>query len=542
MARIGGRGDRRRRSHHWRSHRTSGGPLSGHEAGRHPGPGPAVHARPVLPGRGAGAGLGRHRCRESAGDHREDRPQGRLAGVAAAHGFHHRRRQRLVCAGREAAPGAGGDAGSDRQGGRAHRRELRAGALFGAVHGGRRRLAARRGHRESGAPHPLGEGGIDPGHRWWRAGLCLARRRHHPDDRRGAHARPCLRLCADTGAGGAHRVHDAARALCGAGRTRGQYRAAGACAGRRTTDGGQRPPGQSLAHGGRETVSGPVARLLADGRRLHLQHGPIDLVIEAFTADAREIGRAYTQACDAFQSVLARLVEELSILRAPLGTVYPLPRGTVARRMVSACWPHRQTFITPMAAVAGAVADEILAAMVQGRELERAYVNNGGDIAIHLGAGKRFTAGVVDNQDLPGIDATVTIESGDGVGGVATSGWRGRSQSLGIADAVSVLAANAAMADAAATLIANAVDFDHPAIVRRPARQIREDSDLGELPVTVQVGALPDQAVGAALAAGLERARAMRGAGLIHAAYLSLQGRTLTTEAAPCQIARGAET
>jgi ApbE superfamily uncharacterized protein (UPF0280 family) len=39
---------------------------------------------------------------------------------------------------------------------------------------------------------------------------------------------------------------------------------------------------------------------------------------------------------------------------------------------------------TPMAAVAGAVADEMLAAMVAGRTLTKAYVNDGGDIAVHL--------------------------------------------------------------------------------------------------------------------------------------------------------------
>ena len=43
-----------------------------------------------------------------------------------------------------------------------------------------------------------------------------------------------------------------------------------------------------------------------------------------------------------------------------------------------------ESFITPMAAVAGAVADEILQAMRRAAPLARAYVNNGGDIALHL--------------------------------------------------------------------------------------------------------------------------------------------------------------
>ena len=31
-------------------------------------------------------------------------------------------------------------------------------------------------------------------------------------------------------------------------------------------------------------MSGPQASLLSDGRRLHLNHGPIDLIVEAFGA------------------------------------------------------------------------------------------------------------------------------------------------------------------------------------------------------------------------------------------------------------------
>ena len=78
----------------------------------------------------------------------------------------------------------------------------------------------------------------------------------------------------------------------------------------------------------------------------------------------------------------------------------------------------------------------------------------------------------------------------------------------------------------AATMIANAVNADHPAIRRLPAREVKEDSDLGELPVTVAVGALPPGTVGAALAAGAAVAETMRTRGLIRAAYLALQNQT----------------
>jgi ApbE superfamily uncharacterized protein (UPF0280 family) len=255
-----------------------------------------------------------------------------------------------------------------------------------------------------------------------------------------------------------------------------------------------------------------MARRLSDGR-LHLQHGPIDLVILGAEDE-------YERATTRFGTVLEELVQELALLRTPVGDAYPLARGQIARRMVAAVWPHRAAFITPMAAVAGAVADEILEAM---RPEGKAYVNNGGDIAVHLPRGATFDAGIVNNPQRPMVDASIRL---DGLCGVATSGWRGRSQSLGIADAVTVIAECGAAADAAATMIANAVNAEHPAIRRLPAREVKEDSDLGELPVTVEVGPLPLTTIGAALAAGAAVAETMRTRGLIRAAYLALQEQT----------------
>jgi len=256
-------------------------------------------------------------------------------------------------------------------------------------------------------------------------------------------------------------------------------------------------------------------------RRLHLQHGPIDLVIEAFGVDA---ARAYEQAVARFQDILSVLVSELDDLRRPLTTAHPLFRGPVARRMAAACWPYRDVFITPMAAVAGSVADEILTAMLDGTTLTKAYVNNGGDIAFHLAPAESLRAAVVCNPELPHLDAIATLEAMQPSRGIATSGWRGRSFSLGIADAVTVLATNAAQADAAATIIANAVNVDHETIRRQPARALRDDSDLGALPVTVSVGTLPIFAINEALSVGVMRAQDLRRSGLIQAAFLSLQG------------------
>lgn len=257
--------------------------------------------------------------------------------------------------------------------------------------------------------------------------------------------------------------------------------------------------------------------------RLHLHQGPIDLVIEAFADDSAAIDAAYAAARERFADILTVLVSELPLLRTSLGIEPPSLLGPVARRMLAACWPHRDVFVTPMAAVAGSVADEVLAAMVAGADLRRAYVNNGGDIALHLAPGESFRVGLAGIEDAA-LHGTLDLHAEDAARGVATSGWRGRSLSLGIADAVTVVAANAASADAAATLVANAVNVDHRSIERRPACDIRDDTDLGDLPVTVAVGPLPEDAVHEALRRGVATAQAMRDRGLILAACLRLAG------------------
>src|SRR5260221_3283452 len=135
-----------------------------------------------------------------------------------------------------------------------------------------------------------------------------------------------------------------------------------------------------------------VARLLADGR-MHLQHGPIDLIIEAFGEPA-EVMLAYRQAWRRFQDILATLVTELPLLRRQVDDDHPGVDGPVARRMLAACRPHAATFITPMAAGAGAVAGEGLSGVMAERRLVKAYVNHGGDIAFHLSAGGTLASGV----------------------------------------------------------------------------------------------------------------------------------------------------
>jgi hypothetical protein len=269
-------------------------------------------------------------------------------------------------------------------------------------------------------------------------------------------------------------------------------------------------------------VAGPVMMRL-DRDRLHFQHGPIDLIVHA-EGPFDAVEAAYAQAWKRFATILEELASELPILRQPLGEIPPEIEGSVAATMVWSAWPYREQFITPMAAVAGSVAEEILTAMVLATPITRGVVNNGGDIAIYLAEFEKVTVGVVERPDFPETAGTITVDWTDPSRGIATSGWRGRSQSLGIADAATIIARKAGMADAAATIIGNAVNVDHPAVLRAPASSVVNDTDLGDIPVTIDVGDLPPDAVLTALDNGEAEARRLQELGLIDGAVLLLQG------------------
>jgi ApbE superfamily uncharacterized protein (UPF0280 family) len=282
----------------------------------------------------------------------------------------------------------------------------------------------------------------------------------------------------------------------------------------------------------------PAQRTPLSNGRWHFQHGPIDIVIAA-DGDAEALAQAHDSAWRRFQTVLDELVAELPLLRAPVLGPCAL-KGAVARRMWHACRAVRAGFITPMAAVAGSVADELIVPYRRSG-IVRAAVNNGGDIALHLAPGESWRIGLfadlarfgpeqardalgAGHADGLALDGAFTLDASQPARGVATSGWRGRSFSLGIADSVTVLARTAAEADAAATIVANAVAIDDARIVRRPAWELKDDSDLGTIPVTVHVPPLEPALVRRALAAGARCARELQSRGLIGSAVLTCQG------------------
>lgn len=284
-----------------------------------------------------------------------------------------------------------------------------------------------------------------------------------------------------------------------------------------------------------------ATRQRLEDRRWHWQHGPIDIVAEA-DGEPIAVAAAHEAAWQRFQVVLPELVDELPMLRQPVQRGSNPLRGPIARRMWAACTPFAPQFITPMAAVAGSVAQELIA-FYQRPGIARAWLNNGGDIALHLAPGARVRSGVVgdlkdyvfDSEQAGQLACLFDISFETPVRGIATSGWRGRSLSMGIADSVTVLASTAAQADAAATIIANAVNSEHPAIARQPANQWRDYSDLGERLVTVDVPRLPPNVVQAALDAGAAIAHELQQRGLIWAALMVCQEQARRVEPLCCE-------
>ncbi len=275
------------------------------------------------------------------------------------------------------------------------------------------------------------------------------------------------------------------------------------------------------------------------GERLHLRHGPITIVLRAWGASdvERQAQRLVTRH---FPKILPELADELVLLRKPL-TKRVSAQGKVAQRMIEAALPFADVYVTPMAAVAGAVAEEVMRIMLAAGPLDRAYVNDGGDIALHLTPGQSLKFGVAGDfssgGQTPAINGTLTLETSDEIGGIATSGAQGRSFSLGIADSVTVLAKTAATADVAATLVANAVNIESKAITRKAAKKLDPDSDLGDLLVTTKIGDLTAAEIAAALDNGVKQAEAYRSRGLIAGAVLMLRGETRTVGTPMAKIA-----
>ncbi len=262
--------------------------------------------------------------------------------------------------------------------------------------------------------------------------------------------------------------------------------------------------------------------------------GPMTLSISAWAGGkprpviaaqaAREALRSLAVLSD-FQGYMRRRVGELPEER-------PLP--VVVARAAEAC-RKVDPALTPLAAVAGAAADQVAdAALALGAD--KVVVNNGGDLAVRLGPGQELVVGLKptkdDDQEPASLLGRLRLDQSSCVGGVASSGWRGRSLSSGVADLATAWARSAALADAAATALGNATQVASTAVNQRIANDLDPDCGLGSQAMTTGVGELSAEERGQALAGARRVARGLRSAGLLQGCLIVVQGDALLLDAA----------
>jgi hypothetical protein len=177
--------------------------------------------------------------------------------------------------------------------------------------------------------------------------------------------------------------------------------------------------------------------------------------------------------------------------------------------------------LTPMAAVAGTIADAVADWLFE-RGLTRVIVDNGGDIAIRLARGERATVGVRPQITSRLISHVIYLDSSRSAWGVTTSGMGGRSFTRGIASAVTVLADNASLADAAATAVANSCFVEDKSILQLPAQNIDPNSDLADIHVTSEVKLLSTESIRKAVGNARRKADNLFQKDLIIGAFIAL--------------------
>jgi hypothetical protein len=226
------------------------------------------------------------------------------------------------------------------------------------------------------------------------------------------------------------------------------------------------------------------------------------------------------QAADEAIHYLERIARWRSLLSQPWQRIESMPEDELALTMIDSVTAIGDDDLTPMAAVAGTIADAV-ADWLYERGATRVIVDNGGDIAIRLARGNAATVGVRPQVSSPGLSHLIKLKSGPPAWGVTTSGVGGRSLSRGIASAVTVLAANASLADAAATAVANACFAKDDGIAQLPAEEVDPTSELGRVRVTTAVENLTNETIRQAVAAARCKADHLSRCGTITGALIA---------------------
>ena len=265
-----------------------------------------------------------------------------------------------------------------------------------------------------------------------------------------------------------------------------------------------------------------------DEESVWVECGPMRLVIRAWNKKQPQIKLA-RRAAEESISYLERIARCRPLLSRPIPDIEDLPGDELALGMIRSTRAIGDHDLTPMAAVAGTIADAVADWLFE-QGLTRVIVDNGGDIAIRLARGETATVGVRPQVTSPLISHVIHLDSGRSTWGVTTSGMGGRSFTRGIASAVTVLAADASVADAAATAVANACFVEDDRIIQLPAEMIDPTSDLKDIPVTTEVGPLSSEKISIALDSARLKAEYLSRKGVIMGAFITLESVIIISE------------
>jgi hypothetical protein len=285
--------------------------------------------------------------------------------------------------------------------------------------------------------------------------------------------------------------------------------------------------GMSMQLAKKIDAHGPI-QVLPDGTVL-VDYGPMRMFISAFENGKPLVQLAHEGARFAIK-VLEDLAKFLSVIKKKSdGLIIQEAFPDVVRRMIEATKMMGESDLTPLAAVAGTSSD-VVADFIFSRGGTKIIVDNGGDIAIRLREGEVARVGVKTEINAKQPTYLISIDSTMGIGGVATSGFGGRSFTKGIASAATVLSKTAAISDAAATVIGNFTNVEDPNIMRSIAEKIYPDTDIAGEWVTIEVGKLSEKRIDEAMNRGLSKAYSICQKGLINGAMIALKGRVAWTD------------
>jgi hypothetical protein len=273
---------------------------------------------------------------------------------------------------------------------------------------------------------------------------------------------------------------------------------------------------------------------LEDQTGVMAENGPMRIIIQAWDHKHPQARLAFKAAEFAF-TCLEQVAAHHEILKH-VHCHLPDELPPIPRVMVESVMATRERDLTPMAAVAGSIADAV-ADWLFNRGMSRVIVNNGGDIAIRLAENETARVGIRPHIQHAYVSHVVELSSCHPSWGVNTSGLGGRSLTRGIASAVTSFAKTSALADATATAIANACFVRDDAIVQAMAQTIDPYTDIPGVPVTVKVGHLKTNRITQAMEKALNKAEHYIELGLIQGALISMDKDLVLTRNFNTQIA-----